>query len=265
MNDYILLFHRFLIPVIGLALIFCEFINNVILKYPVSKKYFVIIFIILFATYSYASYIQADKYKNSAVYWANAYSDSPTYHVACHGLSQRYLEIGNLVKAREFLSLAEKYSPNRYLLDIAALLLYEKNFDEAEKLLLILAKSNISRDFVYGNLSNLYIEKNDIKKAVEYAQLGYSLNKHDIEFPKLLIKVYRLNNEFEKALNICFELLKHDKKNLQYYYSISELYELMTDYQNALKYINEGLKFAPENINLLEKAKSLKNMQKNYA
>lgn len=264
MNDYILLFHRFLIPVIGLALIFCEFANNIILKYPISKKYFIIIFIILLGSFSYASYIQSGKYKNSAIFWANAYSDAPTYHVACHGFSQRYMEIGDFEKTRKFLLLAEKYSPNRYLLDIAVLLLYEKKFEDAEKLLLTLTKLNISRDFVYGNLSKLYLEKKDIKRAIEYAQMGYNLNKHDIEFPKLLVTVYTLNNEFEKALNICFELLKKDKKNAQYYYTIGILYESLKDYENAIKYINIGLKFAPENINLLEKAEFLKNMQKNY-
>lgn len=263
MDDYILLFHRFLIPVIGLVLIFCEFTNNIILKYPVSKKYFIIIFIILFSSYSYASYIQAGKYKNTFVFWANAYSDAQTYHVACHGFSQRYLEIGDYEKSKKYLFLAEQYSPNRYLLDIAAVLLYEKNFEDAEKLLFKSAELvPATKDLVYGNLSKLYIQKQDIKKAVEYAQMGYNLNKNDIEFSKLLITVYRLNNEFEKALNICLKLLKNDRKNPQYYYTIGILYESMNDYVNATKYISEGLKFAPDNIELIEKLKSL-TMQKN--
>jgi tetratricopeptide (TPR) repeat protein len=58
--------------------------------------------------------------------------------------------------------------------------------------------------------------------------------------------------------------LKHDKTNAKYYYTIGVLYEALADYKNALKYIDEGLKFAPENINLLEKVKYLKNIQKNY-
>lgn len=263
MTDYILLFHRFLLPVIGLILIFCEITNNIILKYPVSKKYFIVIFIILFGSYSYASYIQADKYKNFFVFWANAYSDAPDYHVACHGFSQRYLEIGDYEKSKKYLLLAENLSPNRYLLDIAAVLLYEKKFEDAEQLLFKSAELvPATRDLVYGNLSKLYIQKQDMKKAIEYAQMGYDLNKNDIEFPKLLITVYRLNNEFEKALNICFELLKNDKKNAQYYYTIGILYESLKDYTNALKYITLGLKFAPENIQLIEKFKFL-TTQKN--
>ncbi len=263
MNDYVLLFHRFLLPSAGLALLFSEFINNIILKYGMSKKYFITVFIILFGTYSYASYIQADKYKNSAVYWANAYSDAPAYHVACHGIAKEYMEIKNYEKALEFLSAAEKYSPNRYLLDIAAVFLYQQKLDEAEKLLLKSIKSNpFTKDLAYGNLSKLYLQKNDVKKALYYAQAGYDLNKNDIEFSKLLITVYKMNNEFEKALNICFELLKHDKTNAQYYYTIGVLYEALADYKNALKFINEGLKFAPENIQLIEKNEYLKNLQK---
>lgn len=263
MNDYVLLFHRFLLPSAGLALLFSEFVNNIILKYGMSKKYFITVFIILFGTYSYASYIQADKYKNSAVYWANAYSDAPAYHVACHGIAKEYMEIKNYEKALEFLSAAEKYSPNRYLLDIAAVFLYQQKLDEAEKLLLKSIKSNpFTKDLAYGNLSKLYLQKNDVKKALYYAQAGYDLNKNDIEFSKLLITVYKMNNEFEKALNICFKLLKHDKTNAQYYYTIGVLYEALSDYKNALKFINEGLKFAPENIQLIEKNEYLKNLQK---
>lgn len=263
MNDYVLLFHRFLLPSAGLALLFSEFVNNIILKYGMSKKYFITVFIILFGTYSYASYIQADKYKNSAVYWANAYSDAPAYHVACHGIAKEYMEIKNYEKALEFLSAAEKYSPNRYLLDIAAVFLYQQKLDEAEKLLLKSIKSNpFTKDLAYGNLSKLYLQKNDVKKALYYAQAGYYLNKNDIEFSKLLITVYKMNNEFEKALNICFKLLKHDKTNAQYYYTIGVLYEALSDYKNALKFINEGLKFAPENIQLIEKNEYLKNLQK---
>ncbi len=259
MDDYILLFHRFLMPVMGFIFIFHEITNNIILKYPVSKKYFIFIFIILFGSYSYASYIQADKYKNSFVFWANAYSDAPDYHVACHGFSQRYLEIGDYEKSKKYLLLAENFSPNRYLLDIAAVLLYEKKFENAEQLLFKSAELvPATRDLVYGNLSKLYIQKQDIKKAVEYAQMGYALNKNDIEFSKLLITVYMLNNEFEKALNICFELLKNDRTNAQYYYTIGILYEYLKDYENAIKYINLGLKFAPENIQLIEKFKSLR-------
>lgn len=263
LSDYVLLFHRFLIPIIGIALIFCEFTNNIILKYPISKKYFIIIFIILFSTYSYASYTQADKYKNSTIYWITAYSDAPTYHIACNCLGKEYLRSGNFEKAKEFFLMADKYSPGIYLFDIAILLIYEQKFDNAEKLLLKSAKLVPgTRYLAYGALSELYIKKNDIKKALQYAEMGYNLNKKYIEFPKLLITVYILNNEFEKALDICFELLKHDKKNTQYYYTISTLYESLNDYTNATKYISEGLKFAPNNIELIEKLKSLK-VQKN--
>lgn len=262
-NDYLLLFHRLLLPSIGIAFILCEFTNSIILKYPTSKKYFLIVFTILFCTYSYASYIQSDKYKNSAFYWANAYSDAPNYHAACHGIAKEYMEIRNYKKALDLLSTAEKYSPNRYLVDIAAVFLYQQKFDEAEKLLLKSIKTNtLTKDLAYGNLSKLYMHKNDVKKALYYAQAGYDLNKNDIEFSKLLITAYRLNNQFEKALNICFELLKHDKTNVQYYYTIGVLYEALANYKNALKYLNEGLKFDPENINFLQKIKSLKNMQK---
>jgi len=262
MNDYALLFHRFLIPSLGIALIFGEFTGNLIKKHTILKKYLFVIFATLFCAYFYAARIQADKYAEPAVFWANAYSDAPNYHVACHGFSQRFLEIGDYKKAWHFISIADQYSPNRYLLDMATILLYEEKYEEGEKLLLKAAELNANvKDLVYGNLSKIYIKKNNIKKALEYAQMGYEINSNDIEFSKLMITVYALNGDFKKALDISLELLKYDKKNAQYYYKAAELYELMKDYKNALKYIEEGLKLAPENVQLIEKAKFLKKIK----
>lgn len=263
MNDSALLFHRFLISVIGLMLILSEFTNNINLKYPVLKKYFNVIFIILFCTYSYASYIQSEKYKNSSVFWTTAYYDAPDYHIACGCLGIEYLQAGNLEKAGEFLLLANKYSPGIYLLDIGILMIHKQKFDEAEKLLLKSAEIVPATKYLaYGNLSELYIKKNNLKKGLEYAQMAYNLNNKYINSSQLLIKAYILNNEFEKALTICFDMLKYDRNNPQYYYTIGVLYETLKDYKNALKYIEEGLKLAPENIRFIEKIEYLKNLQK---
>jgi tetratricopeptide (TPR) repeat protein len=258
-NDYTLLFHRFLIPSLGLALIFGEFTGNLIKKHIILKKYLFVVFATLFCAYFYATRIQADKYAEPAVFWANAYSDAPNYHVACNGFAKRYLDIGDYEKSKKFMLQAEQLCPNNYLQDIAVILLYQKEYEQAEQLLFKSAELvPATRDLVYGNLSKLYIEKNEIEKATLYAKMAYKLN-NNIDSSKLLVAIHILNGEFNKALDMCFSLLKYDKKNTQYYYKIGELYELMKDYQNALKYIEEGLKFAPENINLLEKAKSLKN------
>jgi tetratricopeptide (TPR) repeat protein len=259
-NDYVLLFHRLLIPITGLVIIFHEIISSLLSKYHILKKYSILFFLILFISHSFASYRQADKYKNAPVFWAYAYSDAPDYHIACHGLGLRFMEIKNYEKALDLLFAAENYSPNRYLLDIAAVFLYLQKFDEAENFLLKSVElSPATSDLAYGNLAKLYTYKKDFKKAMEYADKTYELNKYDIKLTKLLITIYTMNGEFNKALDMCFSLLKYDKKNAQYYYKIGELYELMKDYQNALKYIEEGLKLAPENIQLIEKVKYLKN------
>ncbi|MDD4166203.1 MAG: tetratricopeptide repeat protein [Endomicrobiaceae bacterium] len=262
LNDYVLLFHRLLIPITGLVIIFNEIIKNLITKYTLIKKYFLIFFTVLFCVYSFASYIQSEKYKNAPVFWSYAYSDAPDYHIACHGLGLRFMEINNYEKALDLMFAAENYSPNRYLLDIAAVFLYQQRFDEAEKILLKSVElSPGTSDLAYGNLAKLYAYKKDFKKAMEYVNKTYELNKYDIEFTKLLITIYTMNGEFKKALDMCFSLLQYDKKNAQYYYKIGELYELMKDYKNALKYVEEGLKLAPENIQLIEKAKSLKKIE----
>jgi len=263
MNDYALLFHRFIIASVFFGATLTEIAQNLTIKFDLVKKYLVLFFAVLFGSYSFASYNQADKYKNAPVFWAHAYSDAPDYHLTCYGLAQRFMETGDYKKALELLISADRYMPLRYRTDIASVLIRQKRFNEAEIILLDTATASNSsaiKYFVYGTLSKLYIEKKDFTKALDCALKASSLNNNDTEILKMLVTAYSLNGKYQQALSICTELLKYDPQNAQYYYKAAELYELMKDYKNAKKYITQGLKLAPDNIQLIEKEESLKSL-----
>ncbi|MDD5021574.1 MAG: tetratricopeptide repeat protein [Endomicrobiaceae bacterium] len=266
LSDYVLVFHRFLISSIGITLIFCEFTNNVIIKYTVSKKYFIVVFVILFGTYSYAAYIQADKYKDSDTYWINAYYDAPNYHATCYFISRIYLKNNDYKKAKEFIYKAIQYSNNSplYSSDLALIYAYEGNYNNAEKEYLKSIEANINVASSCRNLSGIYLYQNDVQNAYLYAKKAFNLEPYNIDFSIYMAKIYKLSNEYKSAIDIYLNLLKHDKKNAQYYYTIGTLYESLKDYKNAVKYIDEGLKLAPENIALVEKLKFLKEQKHDF-
>ncbi|MDD3923256.1 MAG: hypothetical protein PHY39_07000, partial [Endomicrobiaceae bacterium] len=54
MQEYLFLTHRLIIPSLGMIIIITLIINKIIIKYPISKKYLLVFFIILFTIYSYA-------------------------------------------------------------------------------------------------------------------------------------------------------------------------------------------------------------------
>ncbi len=261
--DSVFLFHRLLIPITGLIIIFYEIINNAIKKFPVLKKYFIFIFIILFPTYFFASSIQAKKFTNSDTYWVNAYYDAPIYHGTCYFISKIYLKNNDYQKAKEFLYKAIEYSNNSplYSSDLALIYAYEKNYENAKKEYLRSIEANINVAYSFRNLSGIYLYQNDMKNAYLYAEKAFNLEPYNIDFSIYTAKIYALSNEYQKAIYIYLNLIKHDKKNAQYYYKAAELYELMKDYKNAKKYITQGLKLAPENAQLIEKAESLKKIK----
>jgi tetratricopeptide (TPR) repeat protein len=171
-----------------------------------------------------------------------------------------YLDIGEYDKALEYLYLAEKKNPNKYLSQIAVVLCYQGKIYEAEKILnkSIGISENNDKGIDYANLSLIYKNKSDYKKALYYATKAYEENPYNIEISIYLAQIYKLNNEFEEAINIYTNLLKYDRNNPQYYYSLGILYNDINDKNNALKFLNKAIEFDPKNEKYNKKIEELK-------
>ncbi|MDD2524090.1 MAG: glycosyltransferase family 39 protein [Endomicrobiaceae bacterium] len=232
--EYLFLAHRLIISSVGLVLILSLIASNIITKYPVTKKYLIVFASILFITFSYSSYIQSDKYENSNVYWVNAYFDAPNYHAICAGLAKIYLRIGNVEKAKELIQKALNYKFSyRYLIGSANVLFLDNDLDKAEKLYLeLLNDIQGSKEIIYRSLSELYFKKKDFVKATEYAQKAYYLIPHNIDYSKNLAKMYELNKEYSKAIELYKNLLEFDKNNDEYKNKINVLYTKLNNKEN---------------------------------
>ncbi|MEA5001293.1 MAG: glycosyltransferase family 39 protein [Endomicrobiaceae bacterium] len=226
--------HRFILPSLAIILLVSKFVKFFVDKYPVSKKYLYVLFFVLFATFSYSSYMQADKYKNSDVFWVNAYVDAPEYHAACAGLAKIYMKIGQTDKAENLIRKALNYKFSyRYLIALADILFMENDIDEAEKLYLqVLDNIKGSNEIIYRALSELYYRKKDFSKATEYAQKAYDLLPYNIDYSKNLAKMYEINGEYLKAANLYMGLLEFDKDNGEYKRKINFLHTKTDNKEN---------------------------------
>jgi len=255
-------FHRLLLPSLGIILILILFVQKIIELYPMTKKYLLFSFIILVLIFSFGSYIQADKYKNDTIFVLNGYNDSPKYHVFVSGIGNLYKEKGNYNKALDYFYLAEKFVPGKYVNNIAQILTFQEKFDEAEKFLkqnIEIENNYINKAISYVILTSIYEQKQDYKTALEYAKKAYQQNPYNIDFSVNLARQYYLNNQYQQALNIYFELLKFNKKESQYYYSIALLYDKLQDKEKAVEYINEAISLDKRNEKYDEFLKKLLN------
>lgn len=188
--EYAFFTHRLIISSVAIVLILSLITTKITMYYPESIKYLISFFILLVFVFTYASFMQSHKYKDSNVFWVYAYLDAPQYHITCQGLAKQYFYVGNYPKAKELFYEAKKlknlyeYDLNLTTVDIA-----ERNFDEAENRLLILLE--IKEDLTaLRYLSEIYYVKGNIKKSCIYAQKALKVDPND---PLLLKHLKRLS------------------------------------------------------------------------
>jgi tetratricopeptide (TPR) repeat protein len=177
LQDYLFLTHRLIVSVTGILIVLVCIIEFLIMKYPKLKKYFVIIFIFLFSLFSFCSFLQIEKYKDSFTYWRNAYNDSPNYHITCSGFAKECIYSGYYDKAIELLFEAKKLkNMYDYDLDICTALISAGKISEAkDRLLKLMAIKEDIITLIY--LSEIYYIENNIEKAVEFAKKAYKQDK----------------------------------------------------------------------------------------
>lgn len=183
-KEYIFLPHRLITASLGIIAVITALINYILIKYPVSKKYFIFLFLIFFPTFAYLSYVQADKYRQADVYWANAYTDAPNYHLTANGLAKVYFAAGDYEQYKYFIYEAYRISfGDRYIFDITSILIHDGNTNEAEKICLNILSNPNNKPFLkfgsFWTLGNIYFNKNDFKKAYFYVKEASKMNPYN--------------------------------------------------------------------------------------
>ncbi len=260
--DYLLLFHRFVIPAVAVVILLSALTGKIITKYPFAKKYLFFLFIPLFIVFSLTSNIYSNRYKNAESFWTNAYTDAPNYPENLHGLAKVLMTQGKYQKAKELVYEAMQFKYYSYISTLCNILFMEKKYDEAETIFLEALKTNHENYILhqyYLNLSNIYLHKMDFKKSVEFAEKSLDLSPHNTNSFKMFSKIYAVTGEYQKAIDILSNLLKSDKNNMEYLENLTLLYADSNDKNNAVKYANEILKLEPANKIALDVLKKLES------
>ena len=170
-TEYALLFHRLIIVLPAILLIIVPVIEKILSLFPETKKYFILIFVLLIPILSYASFNQADKYKNSFIFWSEAYNDAPNYHLTPDGLSKEYRKIKDYKKALELEKEAVDLNGLSLYYTNYAIIQYEMGQKEyaKENFLRIIQQTN-KYYLPYKYLSKIYLQENNKEKAIEYAK-----------------------------------------------------------------------------------------------
>ncbi|MCL1901426.1 MAG: hypothetical protein FWG51_03390, partial [Firmicutes bacterium] len=158
--------HRLYVPVIGVLLMFAEFLSSFANKIKVGEKYIVVLLFIIAVSFAFISYIDAKKFQNRAIFIINALSEDPVpYLIRCKA-AEYYFSSGMLTKAENEIKKIETEEFGTYHLRI---------------------------------LGHIYTFKKEYDKAINIFETLSEMNRDEIAI-KALIDIYLIHDEYEKAL-----------------------------------------------------------------
>ena len=218
-----LFFHRLLLPSVGIIIFLILLIEYILKKYSVSKKYLIVLFVLLFISLFYASLLQKDKYKTSQDFILNCYLDSKN-RISDFLFINFLIDKGDYKKAKNLLEeKMKKQTTKRDILTYAKILFFEGNIDDAENIYLQLEKDLPNESIVYFGLSIIYYAKGNYTKSEEYIKKAHFLDKYDTNILNQMALIYFAKEEYRKSLNIYENLLNLDKNNQNYKDKVKEL------------------------------------------
>ena len=260
-TEYVFLSHRLITGLTGILIILTVFFEKIIFKYPKTKQYLFVVFLFLFILFSFCSFMQKNKFKDSFTYWNNAYKDASNYYVVPNGLATEYMNLKNYDIAKKFSLEAINLNKNiDNCINYARVIFLTGEIELSKQIFRQLLELKKQQYNIYINLYNIYLFENDMTNALECTKqaVHYSVSISDkIQALENLAMLYAASGQYNNSLQILFELIKYNKKS-NYYYNISLLYEDLNDYDNSIIYIRKALEIEPNNE---EYTNQLKNIE----
>ena len=205
--------------------------------------------LVLTLSYSFGTYQRNKVWKNAETLWKDVTVKSPNNGrgLMNYGLSQ--MTLGNYTIAEKYFLDAQKIQPNYYILEINLGILYGalKNNQKAEAHFLkaiSLNSSAPSTEYYYARYLN---ENGQGRSAIKYLHKALQKSSSHIPSQMLLntisVKEPSLETQIEN-LNI---KIKSEKTNPDLYIELSEKLYLNNQYEKAIDVCIQLLKFAPNN------------------
>lgn len=106
-------------------------------------------------------------------------------------------------------------------------------------------QAEVARDNFFEpkkRLAQLYWRMNEFDQALNYAESANKINSSDLELLELLFQIYNYQNNTDKALAICKNIVNLDSKNYNANYYLANYYYGKNNFRDTIPYLENLLK-----------------------
>ena len=171
-------------------------------------------------------------------------------------LASVYKELKLYKNAIEMLERALRLYPksNYYKLEIIDLLIDEKRYDDAFRLIDEVKENYPNYACIYNSKTRIYYRLKEYDNALDAINTCIDLDNKNAE--SYYFKGLILNdiNRFEEAKNAIYEAIKLNPSIAKYYYQMARSYQGLKDFESALLYSKEAIEINQDEINYKKQA-----------
>lgn len=142
------------------------------------------------------------------------------------------------VKKKTAAPVPQNYELNALLLD--AVVEYSKgNIDMAASMFNSVLEQDKNNACAYYYLSNLYFQKQDVAKAVEYGKQAIEKNDNNIWYKLQLSEMYMAVQDYDNAAKLFEKVVKQSPETLEYWQQLARIYYMKQDEKGELATLNK--------------------------
>ena len=151
-----------------------------------------------------------------------------------------YLEIGKVALAKKAINLGLDQHPSSINLRLfrVEILIFENDFNAAEKLLNTLFELEPNNEELYIQRANIYSKKDQHQKAIDTFKEAIKIADDCSEIHSLIGMEYLFLNEYEQAKTHFMKCVDLDIEDYSSLYNIIYCFEFLNQTKQAIKYLN---------------------------
>ena len=154
-----------------------------------------------------------------------------------------YLNNGKISLAKKAIKISLKQHPDSIqlkLLDVEVMV-FENNFDAAEKLLDKLQLLDPSNEEIYIQRANILSKKDNHEGAIKLLNKALELSNDSFDIHSLLGMEYLFMDDFKMAKKSFIHCVNFDEQDYSALYNVIYCFEFLEDYEGAIVYLNDYL------------------------
>ena len=158
-----------------------------------------------------------------------------------------YLNHGKIALAKKAIKIGLKQHPDSIelkLLDVEVLV-FENNFDLAERLLDKLQLLDSTNEEVYIQRANIYSKKDNHEAAVTLLKKALELSADSFDIHSLLGMEYLFMDDFKLAKENFMKCVSYDEQDYSSLYNVIYCFEFLEEHDGAIIYLNDYLERNP--------------------